>query len=76
MSERKVCPECGSASITPKTDRDYGVQREYDTAYRCKDPDCGAHFDEPAYREVERRGPRRGLAGKLAAIGEHGGVDG
>ncbi|MFW5896374.1 MAG: hypothetical protein ACOCUA_03220 [archaeon] len=75
MSERKVCPECGEVGITPKTDRGYGTQRQYDTAYRCKNADCGAHFDEPAYREVERQGPTHGLAAELAARGEQGGTD-
>jgi len=73
MSQRKVCPECGSSAIVPKSDRQYGHNREYDTAYRCKAPGCGAHFDDPDYRDVERKGPSRGLAGELATIGEERG---
>lgn len=75
MSERKVCPECGAVGITPKTDRGHGTQRQYDTKYRCKNADCGAHFDEPDTREVERQGPTHGLAATLATIGENGGIE-
>lgn len=49
-----ACPSCDSTDIWRRTFAANSQLTGVDPTYRCKD--CGAEFDDPVEREVERSG--------------------
>jgi len=63
------CPECEAAQFFPVHGSHVGGAATHDDEYRCQR--CKHTFDEPDQRESKQDNPtRRGVAGKLAEIGE------
>jgi len=63
------CPECEKTQFFPINDSHVGGAATHGNEYRCQR--CKHTFDEPDQRESKQDNPtRRGIAGKLAEIGE------
>lgn len=61
MTERKVCPHCGSVSLTPLNNRHNTAA--VDGGYYCHE--CQQHCERPDTAEKVRCKPASGLARRL-----------